>query len=198
MNRVCAPRAQRGAPMLNPLPAAIHKAAIGILLALVLLLAGLLWRQHLATAGAQTTLAQAEARHSQQLARLEAAARDASTAALRATEARVAAVAAIDSHRTQELSDALAENDRMRAADAAGPGRLRIPATCPARPAGADGVPSTTASASVDAPAAEVAADVRSALRDLRAALITERAQLQTLQDYVRDVCAGGRDGVAR
>ncbi|HVR53753.1 MAG TPA: lysis system i-spanin subunit Rz [Pseudorhodoferax sp.] len=129
--------------------------------------------------------ANTRAAHAQQLQRLADKTAAAATSAQRVQQALQQFVAAIDTQRTQELAHALADNDRRRTADAAGPGRLRIPAVCPGPRAGAD-LPGAAPAAGVDAPAAEIPAAVRQELWDLRAALITERAQLLALQDYAR------------
>lgn len=127
--------------------------------------------------------------HAVQLQRIADATAKAAVAAQRAQQTYQQAVAAIDTQRTQELSHALADNDSLRAADAAGTGRLRVPATCPARPPGPASVPSAAPAPSVDPAPADIPAAFRQELWDLRAALITERAQLLALQDYAR-ACA--------
>jgi hypothetical protein len=130
--------------------------------------------------------------YAQQLQRIADKATAVAVAAQRAQQAHQHAVAAIDTQRTQEKDHALADNERRRVLDAAGPGRLRIPAVCP-RPSPADGLPGAAPAAGVDAPAAEIPAAVRQELWDLRAALITERAQLLALQDYARACSAPSR-----
>ncbi|HVR50588.1 MAG TPA: lysis system i-spanin subunit Rz [Pseudorhodoferax sp.] len=132
------------------------------------------------------------AAHAQQLQRLADKATVAAVAAQRAQQAHQQAVAAIDTQRTQEKDHALADNERRRVLDAAGPGRLRIPAVCPG-PSPAAGLPGAAPAAGLDAPAAEIPAAVRQELWDLRAALITERAQLLALQDYARACSAPSR-----
>jgi hypothetical protein len=144
--------------------------------------------------GATERAAHADTRtaHAQQLQRLADKTAVAATAAQRAQQAHQQAVAAIDTQRTQEKDHALADNERRRVLDAAGPGRLRIPAVCPG-PGAAAGLPGTAPATGVDAPAAEIPAAVRQELWDLRAALITERAQLLALQDYARACSAAPR-----
>jgi prophage endopeptidase len=136
----------------------------------------------------RATHADTRAQHAQQLQRLADATTRVATAAQQAQQAHQQAVASIDSQHTQELSNALAENDRLRAAG--GPGRLRIPAACTGPSAPAD-LPVAPAAAGVDAQAAESAVDAGQLVWDLRAALITEREQLLALQDYAR-LCSTG------
>lgn len=130
-----------------------------------------------------------KAAHAQQLQRIAESTTKAATAAQRAQHAHQQVVAAIDTQRTQELSNALADNDSLRAAGAV---RLRIAASCP-RPAAAPGVPGAATSASVDTQAADLAPEAGQAVWDLRAALIAERAQLLALQDYARQCSAQGQ-----
>lgn len=145
---------------------------------------------YVSLAGEKTAHSNTRAQHAQQLQRLAEKTAHAAAAAAIAQQAHQRAVAALDSQRTQELAHALADNETRRAADAAGPGRLRIPASCPARPASGPDLPGAAASAGVDPPAAEIPAAFRQELWDLRAALITERAQLLALQDYAQTCAA--------
>lgn len=149
----------------------------------------------LGLAGVQTLRLSAEraehmralASHAQQLQRISEATTKAAAAAQLAQRAHQWAVASIDTQRTQELSNALAENDALRAR----PVRLRIPAICPG-PAASASLPGAPAASSVDAQAADLTAEAGQAVFDLRAALITERAQLLALQDYARQCSAPG------
>ena len=147
------------------------------------------WRQGGATERAAH--AGTRAAHALQLQRIADKANAAAAAAVLAQQAHQRAVAAIDTQRTQEKDHALADNERRRVLDAAGPGRLRIPAVCPGSGAAA-AVPGTASATGVDPEAAEIPAAVRQELWDLRAALITERAQLLALQDYAR-ACSADR-----
>ena len=125
------------------------------------------------------------------------AAYDAKTAALGKSEARadrldeslrlqrerVAKAEALDTKHTQELTDAKADNDRLRAAVAAGSQRLRVNATCPA-------VPDATGAARLDdAGAAELTADARQHYHALRDELALSRQMILGLQGYVKEVC---------
>ncbi|WP_263219525.1 lysis protein [Pseudomonas atacamensis] len=93
---------------------------------------------------------------------------------------------AIDQRNTQELTDALTENERLRRAVGDGTGRLHVRATCPAT-----GSLSATASTArvVDAGRAELAADARQDYFTLRNQLALSRQMIVGLQQYVRGVC---------
>lgn len=127
------------------------------------------------------------AAHAQQLQRIAEATTKTVAAVQLAQRAHQWAVAAIDTQRTKELNDALAENDSLRARTV----RLRIPAICPGSSAPAS-LPGAATAPSMDAQAADLTAEAGQAVLDLRAALITERAQLLALQDYARQCSAPG------
>jgi len=112
----------------------------------------------------------------------------------------------IDAQRTQEKTDALAENEtlrqryaatqaaneRLRADVAAGTQRLRIAGSCPANGSGSGGVPGAASATGVgNAGTVELSGEAGQAVFDLRADLIRERSALKALQDYAR-VCHGG------
>lgn len=154
-----------------------------VILALVLACAALGWK----LAGERTAHANTRTAHAQQLKAISDLATEAAQKVATAQQAWNKALAAIDSERTKEKTHALAENDRLRRAVAAGDRRLRIAATCPAR--GGD-VPAPASAASVDAgTTVELAPEAGQAVFDLRADLIAERAALIGLQRYVREVC---------
>jgi len=90
----------------------------------------------------------------------------------------------IDLQRTQELSDALNQNDGLRRDVNDGRKRLRLAATCStAKPtqASAGGV--------ADAGTAELTADARSDYFTLRDQLALSRQMILGLQDHVRRIC---------
>ncbi|MFJ3375393.1 lysis protein [Pseudomonas sp. NPDC086112] len=90
----------------------------------------------------------------------------------------------IDLQRTQELSNALNQNDGLRLAVDAGRQRLRVKATCNSpkpEQTGAGGV--------ADAGPAELAADARSDYFTLRDQLALSRQMILGLQDHVRRIC---------
>lgn len=93
---------------------------------------------------------------------------------------------AIDQRNTQELTDALTENERLRRAVSDGSGRLLVRATCPAT----GSVPATAGTARMaDAGRAELAADARPDYFTLRNQLTLSRQMILGLQQYVRGVC---------
>jgi|MedtruStandDraft_1076414.scaffolds.fasta_scaffold07830_2 prophage endopeptidase len=92
----------------------------------------------------------------------------------------------IDQRNTQELTDALTENERLRRAVGDGTGRLHVRATCPA----AGSVPATAGTSRMaDAGRAELAADARPDYFTLRNQLALSRQMILGLQQYVRGVC---------
>ena len=155
------------------------------LLALVSVIAG---TQILAKQAEQAAHYKTKQQHAEVLRDLAERTAKAAIAAQKSQAATQAAVAALDTKRTQELTNDIADNNRRRTADSSGAQRLRIPATCPARPVPATDLPSPAPAASVDPAPAEVPAAFRQELWDIRQALIEERAQLLALQDYVKAI----------
>ncbi|WP_312247290.1 lysis system i-spanin subunit Rz [Stutzerimonas nitrititolerans] len=101
-------------------------------------------------------------------------------------------LADLDTQSTQELSDALAENDRLRTLYGAADDerrRLRIEV----RVARADAtVSATTGPGSLgDATSVELSAAAGSAVWDIRGGMISDRAKLEYLQEWARAVRAG-------
>ncbi|MBY8934226.1 lysis system i-spanin subunit Rz [Pseudomonas fluorescens] len=90
----------------------------------------------------------------------------------------------LDTKRTQELSDAQAHNNQLRAAVATGARRLSVKAACPA-------VRTTTTSASVGDAEARAELDPASAARIVATANDGDEAiiALSALQDYVSTAC---------
>lgn len=103
-------------------------------------------------------------------------------------------LAALDTTSTEKLTHAQQENERLRheyyAADNEHR-RLRIDVKI----ARADATVSTAASTGSvgDAASVELSAAAGSTVWDIRAAMISERQRLLYLQQYVREVCSGGR-----
>jgi prophage endopeptidase len=95
------------------------------------------------------------------------------------------AVAASDTNRTQELSNAKAEIDLHRAPVASGAERVRvIAARCPAR---SSDVPAAAGAASVDdAAPVELAPAGGQLVLDLKAAIAADQVKIRALQDYAR------------
>nr|WP_145536300.1 lysis protein [Yersinia alsatica] len=91
-------------------------------------------------------------------------------------------VAAIDIKQAKELADAKSENERLRAAVAAGNKRLQLNATC------GKGNTSGT-SGSPDAESPRLTADAELNYWRLRGGIATITSQVSGLQDYVTNVC---------
>lgn len=104
--------------------------------------------------------------------------------AARISGERLAARDEIDRQRTQELTHALNENDRLRRAVDAGSQRLFVKATCPSPVPDAPGTGRVA-----DAGSAELAADARPDYFTLRNQLALSRQMILGLQDHVRRVC---------
>lgn len=101
-----------------------------------------------------------------------------------------AALAALDAQATKEKTNALAENEKLRAAVTAGYRRLRIAGTCPAAPSSTGGVPQASGGAGLgDAATVELSAAAGSTVFDIRAGAIADQAALKALQTYVANVC---------
>lgn len=106
------------------------------------------------------------------------------------------ALAALDQKATEEKTNALAENDKLRADVASGARRLRIAGSCSA---GGDNVSGTTAGSSVgDASTVELSPASGSTVLSIRAGIIADRAALKALQSYVMNVCRQGFCSVGR
>jgi prophage endopeptidase len=111
--------------------------------------------------------------------------------ALEQQQAAEQKVADLDAQRTKEKTDALVENDKLRAAVADGTRRLRIAGICTASSNGSGGVLQASSSPGVgDAATVELSGTAGQAVLDLRAELVAERAALTALQDYVRSIQA--------
>ncbi|WP_204957098.1 lysis system i-spanin subunit Rz [Pseudomonas rhizoryzae] len=95
--------------------------------------------------------------------------------ALTQQQAAQQALVALDKKSTEELKNANAENERLRARLAAG-GRVRVTDSCPAASVG-------------DAGAVELSAEAGRNVLDIRAGIIADQAALRALQQYVREVC---------
>lgn len=143
------------------------------LLCTVLALA--LYSLHAAYGSKSKALGAVEEQHQQATARAESLA-----TTLRLQRELAIAAAALDVQRTQELTDVRAENDRLRAAVAAGQQRLHVNATCP-------GVPDASATTRVaDAGAPELTAQARQDYFALRDELALSRQMILGLQGYAR------------
>jgi prophage endopeptidase len=97
------------------------------------------------------------------------------------------ALADLDQKAQKEKTDAIAENEKLRADVAAGTRRLRIAGSC--RTSSSD-VPSSTSSTSLGyAGSVELSAATGSTVFDIRAGIIADQSALKALQAYVMNVC---------
>lgn len=113
-----------------------------------------------------------------QVAQLEQQARQ----AIQALEARDE----LDKQRFKEMTDAKNQIDTLRDQLAAGTKRVLVRATCPTT------VPAAASTSSMDdAREPTLTADARQDYLRLRGQIVTTEAQLQGLQDYVRQVVQG-------
>lgn len=139
----------------------------------------------------QSEVSRLQQAHAQQMAAVANAASDALAAQVAEHERQASRVAELDHQYTQELADAELENQRLRAAVAAGDRRLYINASCPA---GGNGVHQPTRTTSVDdAGTAELASTARQDYHALREQITRTEAALTGLQEYVRAVCVSGK-----
>ena len=100
------------------------------------------------------------------------------------------ALAALDQKATEEKTNALAENQKLADAVAAGNRRLRIAGTCTASHPGSGDVPGTAAGSSLgDAGTIELSPATGSTVLSIRAGIIADQAALRALQSYVMNVC---------
>ena len=99
--------------------------------------------------------------------------------------AQTSFLSALDSRITKEVSDALAENNRLKSPVAAGTVRVRyVAARCPS-----PDLPATAATGSLgDGAGVELTPKAGLDVLDLREALIKDRAKIDYLQAYVRKI----------
>ena len=100
-------------------------------------------------------------------------------------DSQTAFLSTLDARLTKEVLDAVEENNRRRAAVAAGTVRVRyVAARCPS-----PDLPATAATGSVgDGAGVELAPAAGLDVLDLREALIRDRAKIEYLQGYVRKI----------
>lgn len=135
-------------------------------------------------------LAVSEANHQSDLAAISAAGAAQARRAVEKQQAAEQALAALDQKAQKEKTDAIAENEKLRADVAAGTRRLRIAGSC--RASGGN-VPSTSSAASVDnAGTVELTGSAGRTVLDVRAGIIADQAALKALQEYVINVCLSG------
>jgi prophage endopeptidase len=135
-------------------------------------------------------LATSEANHQADLATIANAGAAQARQALQKQQAAEQALATLDQKAQKEKTDALAENDKLRSAVAAGARRLRIAGSCSA--SGGD-MPGTAGASSLgNAGTVELSAASGRTVLDVRAGIIADQAALKALQSYVLNVCRPG------
>jgi prophage endopeptidase len=147
------------------------------------------WRLSGQVATAKTETANERTAHQADLATISNAAAQQVREALAKQQEAQQKVADLDRKHTEELTNANAENDRLRARLATG-GRVRVAGSCPAA-TGAVPATGTSASATLmdDAGAVELAPAAGRNVLDIRAGVLADQAALSALQQYVREVC---------
>lgn len=166
--------------MIPPLP----WVRIGLVVALALMLFGAGWCVR--NWQAEAELATLHATQATALQKLAEANNDAAQKAVYRQQKLEAANSQVDSLQG-ELTHAQADNDRLRAAVAAGTRVVRIAAACPANPGS---LPAAPAAASVDhAPTVELTPVVGQDVLSIRAGIVADQGALTALQQYVRTVC---------
>lgn len=97
-----------------------------------------------------------------------------------------ALVSQIDTQKTKELNDAIAENNRLRSALRNGELRMRVFTNSSST---TSTTPKSSSTSSVDDAATEVSPAVGQAILDVREAIIYDTKALEGLQQYVSEVC---------
>lgn len=97
-----------------------------------------------------------------------------------------ALVSQIDTQKTKELNDAIAENNRLRSALRNGELRMRVFTNSSST---TSTIPKSSSTSSVDDAATEVSPAVGQAILDVREAIIYDTKALEGLQQYVSEVC---------
>ncbi|MDU4059443.1 MAG: lysis protein [Pseudomonas oryzihabitans] len=144
------------------------------------------WRLSGQVADAKTETANERTAHRADLATISNAAAQQVRESLAKQQAAQQKVADLDRKHTEELTNANAENNRLRARLATG-GRVRVAGNCPANPVS---VPAAAGPASVDhAGTVELSPEAGRNVLDVRAGIIADQAALRALQQYVREVC---------
>jgi prophage endopeptidase len=135
----------------------------------------------------ETALARQSKGYAADLALIATAGAAQAQRALERQQRAEAAVAALDTQRTMERADALAENERLRRAVADGARRLHIAGRCSA----ATGkLPETTSAPGLGNTATiELAAAAGRTVFDIRRGVIADQRALRILQEYVRSAC---------
>jgi prophage endopeptidase len=137
-------------------------------------------------------LAEQKAQHAAETTAIARAVSAAATDAIERQQQTQTDLARIDQHLTQELTNARAETDELRAAVAAGQRQLRIQATCPTTTT--TSVRAATATTSVDdEPGATLTGNAEQHYWRLRDQITLVTNQVAGLQAYISSACMGGR-----
>jgi len=128
-----------------------------------------------------------EAARQADIARIASAGAEQSRKALENQQRAEQALADLDQKAQKEKTDALTENDNLRAAVASGARRLRIAGSCSA---GGGNLPNSARPAGLgDAGTIELAPTAGSTVLEIRSGIIADQAALRALQSYVMNVC---------
>lgn len=147
------------------------------------------WRLSGQVAEAKTETANERTAHQADLATISNAAAQQVRDALAKQQDAQQKVAGLDRRHTEELTNANAENNRLRARLATG-GRVRVVGSCPAATTAVPAAGTTTGPTRVDdAGAVELAPAAGRNVLNIRAGIIADQAALKALQQYVREVC---------
>jgi len=135
----------------------------------------------------ETTIATNEAARQADLARISAAGAAQARQALEKQQAAEQALADLDQKAQKEKTDALTENDNLRAAVASGARRLRIAGSCSA---GGGNVSGTAVGAGLDdGRTFELSSVAGQTIFDIRSGILADQAALRGLQHFVMNVC---------
>ncbi|MEA9997036.1 MULTISPECIES: lysis system i-spanin subunit Rz [unclassified Pseudomonas] len=154
-------------------------------LALMSVGAGAAWEWQANSYG--KVIARNETNHQADLEKIAAAAADQSRQALAKQQSDEQALAALDQKATEEKTNALAENGKLRRAIADGSRRLRVAGSCSANGGNVSGT--SIATGVGDAGAVELSQAAGSDILSIRAGIIADQAALRALQTYVMNVC---------
>ena len=147
------------------------------------------WRLEARVARAEAAAERESKAHQADLAAISNAAAQQVTQALAKQQEAQQAVADLDRKHAEELTNANAENDRLRARLATG-GRVRVAGSCPAATSAVPAAGTTAGPTRVDnAGAVELAPAAGRNVLSIRAGIIADQAALKALQQYVREVC---------
>jgi len=120
-------------------------------------------------------------------ARIAAASAAQALQALEKQQIAEQALGALDKKAQEDKTNALAENDKLRADVASGARRLRIAGSCNTGTGNLSG--SSTGTSLGDGGTVELSTAVGSTILSVRAGIIADQAALRALQSYVTNVC---------